>query len=71
LPCRNPRRRDPGANLETWFTAALAFRRANSDLVMPDFRGFGKSTGRIEGQAQLEADVRAVWDALAPAYLGE
>lgn len=71
MPCRNPRRRDPGANLETWFTAALAFRRANSDLVMPDFRGFGKSAGRIEGQAQIETDARAVWDALAPAYLGK
>jgi uncharacterized protein len=58
-------------NLETWFTAAPAFRRANFDLVMPDYRGFGKSTGRIEGQAQLEADVRAIWDALAPAYLGK
>ncbi len=58
-------------NLETWFTAAPAFRRANFDLVMPDYRGFGKSTGRIEGQAQLEADVCAVWDALATAYLGK
>jgi pimeloyl-ACP methyl ester carboxylesterase len=58
-------------NLETWFTAAPAFRRANFDLVMPDYRGFGKSTGRIEGQAQLEADVRAVWDAVSSAYQGK
>jgi pimeloyl-ACP methyl ester carboxylesterase len=71
LPCRNQWSRDPEASLETWFTAAPAFRRANFDLVMLDYRSFGKSTGRIEGQAQLEADVRAVWDALAPAYLGE
>ncbi|HSQ08732.1 MAG TPA: alpha/beta fold hydrolase [Chromatiaceae bacterium] len=38
-------------NLKTWFTAVQLFRRANFDLFMPDYRGFGKSTGRIEGQA--------------------
>ena len=58
-------------NLKTWFTAVQLFRRANFDLFMPDYRGFGKSTGRIEGQAQFEADVRAVWGAVSPAYLGE
>lgn len=58
-------------NLETWFTAAPAFREANFDLFMPDYRGFGKSTGQIESQAQLEADVRAAWDAIAPLYPGK
>lgn len=58
-------------NLEDWFTATPAFRQANFDLFMLDYRGFGKSTGRIEGQAQLEADVRAAWDAMAPLYRGK
>lgn len=58
-------------NLETWFTAASAFRQANFDLFMPDYRGFGKSTGRIDGQVQLEADVRAAWDAIASTYQGK
>lgn len=57
-------------NLQTWFTAAPAFRKANFDLFMPDYRGFGKSTGQIENQAQLEADVRAVWEAVTPLYRG-
>jgi len=57
-------------NLETWFTAAPAFRKANFDLFMPDYRGFGKSSGEIESQAQLEVDVRAVWDAVVPLYQG-
>ena len=55
-------------NLETWFTAAPLFRQANFDLFMPDYRSFGKSTGRIEDQAQLEADVRAAWESVAPLY---
>jgi pimeloyl-ACP methyl ester carboxylesterase len=55
-------------NLETWFTAAPLFRDANFDLFMPDYRGFGKSTGRIAGQPQLEADLRAAWAAVAPLY---
>lgn len=33
-----------------------------------DYRGYGKSTGRIESEAQLHADVRAAWDAIAPGY---
>jgi alpha-beta hydrolase superfamily lysophospholipase len=46
------------------------FRRANLDLFMIDYRGYGKSSGRIDSQAQLEADVRAAWDAVAPRYAG-
>ena len=57
-------------NLASWFSTADFYRRANLDLVMIDYRGFGKSTGRIESQAQLEADVRAAWAAVAPRYAG-
>lgn len=57
-------------NLATWFTAADFYRRANVDLVMLDYRGYGKSTGRITSQAQLVADVRAVWRSVAPRYAG-
>lgn len=58
-------------NLERWFTNADFYRKANVDLFMLDYRGFGKSTGRIESQAQLEADVRAAWAQVAPAYAGK
>ncbi len=57
-------------NLERWFVNADFYRRANVDLFMIDYRGYGKSTGRIESQAQLEADVRAAWAAIAPQYAG-
>jgi len=38
---------------------------------MLDYRGYGKSGGRIESEAQLLADVRAAWQAVAPGYAGK
>lgn len=60
-----------GGNLASWFVNAGFYRALNLDLFMLDYRGYGKSTGRIESEAQLEADVRAAWDAVAPAYAGK
>ncbi|MDC6169854.1 alpha/beta hydrolase [Paucibacter sp. XJ19-41] len=57
-------------NLQSWFSRADFYRRAGFDLVMPDYRGYGLSSGRIGSEAQLHADVRAVWERLAPAYQG-
>lgn len=58
-------------NLSGWFSNAEFYRRANFDLVMPDYRGFGKSTGHIASARQLQEDVRAVWDAFAAQYQGK
>lgn len=55
-------------NLQSWFVDLDVFRRANVDVFMIDYRGYGKSSGRIESEAQLHADVRAAWDAVAPQY---
>jgi uncharacterized protein len=60
-----------GGNLATWFTSAAFYRRANYDLFMLDYRGYGKSTGHIESEAQLRADVRKAWDQVAPLYAGK
>ena len=38
---------------------------------MIDYRGFGKSSGSIQSQAQLEADVREAWNQMAPQYTGK
>ena len=56
-------------DLSTWTTGVDFYRRVNYDLFILDYRGYGKSTGRIESEAQLHADVRAAWDAIAPRYL--
>jgi pimeloyl-ACP methyl ester carboxylesterase len=55
-------------SLRSWFVNTQFYRRANYDLVMMDYRGFGKSTGRIESEQQLHADVEAVWRNVAPRY---
>lgn len=55
-------------NVATWLGNADFYRQAQVDLFMLDYRGYGKSSGRIESEAQLQADVRAAWDAVAPAY---
>jgi uncharacterized protein len=57
-------------NLAGWFVNADFYRRLNLDLFMIDYRGYGKSGGRIGSQVQLEADVRAAWDSVAPRYAG-
>ncbi len=59
-----------GGNLQSWFVNAEFYRQANMDLFMLDYRGYGKSSGRIESEAQLHADARAAWDAVAPQYAG-
>jgi alpha-beta hydrolase superfamily lysophospholipase len=58
-------------NLQSWFVNADFYRQAQLDLFMIDYRGYGKSPGRITSQAQLLADVRAAWDQISPAYAGK
>ncbi|MDO9094566.1 MAG: alpha/beta fold hydrolase [Rubrivivax sp.] len=59
-----------GGSLDNWFVNLDLYRRAGFDLVMLDYRGYGKSSGRIESEAQLHADVRAAWNAVAARYTG-
>jgi hypothetical protein len=58
-------------NLASWFTASAFYRQANYDLFMIDYRGYGKSSGRIGSERELRADVRKAWDAVAPLYAGK
>ena len=55
-------------NLQTWTTGIDFYRRVNYDLFIVDYRGYGKSTGHIESEEQLQTDVRAAWDSIAPRY---
>jgi len=59
-----------GGDLRTWTTGLAFYQRINFDLFIVDYRGYGKSTGSIASEAQLHADVRAAWDAIAPRYRG-
>jgi uncharacterized protein len=58
-------------NLQGWFAHADFYRQQNIDLYMLDYRGYGKSGGRIRSQDELEADVRTAWNSVAPRYAGQ
>ena len=60
-----------GGSLEGWFGNLDVYRRANLDLFMIDYRGYGKSPCCITSEAQLHADVRAAWQAIAADYAGK
>jgi pimeloyl-ACP methyl ester carboxylesterase len=55
-------------DLNTWTAGLDFYRRINYDLFILDYRGYGKSTGTIESEEQLHADVRAAWDVVSPRY---
>lgn len=56
-------------NLETWTENVKVYQDINVDLFLVDYRGYGKSTGKITSVEQLHSDVRAAWDFIAPQYL--
>lgn len=58
-------------NLASWFADSAFFRNENYDLFMIDYRGYGKSSGRIQSERELRADVRKAWDVVAPLYAGK
>ena len=58
-------------SLASWFADSPFYRKANYDLFMIDYRGYGKSSGRIRSERELRADVRTAWDVVAPLYTGK
>jgi pimeloyl-ACP methyl ester carboxylesterase len=58
-------------NLASWFAGSTFYRQANYDLFMVDYRGYGKSSGRIRSERELRDDVRKAWDVVAPLYAGK
>lgn len=60
-----------GGSLANWLRSTDFYAKNNFDLFMIDYRGFGKSTGKIESEAQLHADVMTAWKMVAPQYEGK
>jgi pimeloyl-ACP methyl ester carboxylesterase len=58
-------------NLRDCLVDLDAFRQVNFDVVMFDYRGYGKSSGCIASEEQLRADVRTVWSHYAGRYAGK
>ena len=49
-------------SLQDWGGLSDLYVQLGYDLLMFDYRGFGKSDGKISSQAQFFADVQAVYD---------
>ncbi len=63
--------RGNGGNLQSWISNVDYYRRVNYDMFIFDYRGEGKSTGEIESEEQLHADVRLAWDTVTKEYAGK
>lgn len=55
-------------DLQSWGYHADLYAEAGYDFLVLDYRGYGKSDGRISSEAQLHADVQKAWDWLAARY---
>lgn len=49
-------------HLQDWGWHADLYVEAGYDFLVIDYRGYGKSGGRVESEAQLHADVDRVWE---------
>ncbi|MCB9359798.1 MAG: alpha/beta fold hydrolase [Flavobacteriales bacterium] len=57
--------------LDTWGEIADFYTQNNYDIFILDYRGFGKSEGRIENEKQFLNDVQLVYDSLTTQYQEE
>jgi len=55
-------------SLRTWATGIDFYERVNYDLFIIDYRGYGKSTGKITSQQQLINDVKQAWQVASALY---
>ncbi|MEY4764337.1 MAG: hypothetical protein RI907_1010 [Pseudomonadota bacterium] len=58
-------------NVATWLDQTRFWEEAGFDVFIVDYRGFGRSTGEIQNEAQLHDDVWAAWQSVSPAYQGK
>ena len=57
-----------GGALDSWGHNAACYTALGYDVFLLDYRGYGKSGGRIRSQAQLLSDVQAAYEQLRPEY---
>jgi pimeloyl-ACP methyl ester carboxylesterase len=55
-------------NLRGWGEVALGFTRLSYDVLIPDYRGYGKSTGKIRNEAMLHRDAAVTYNYLKERY---
>lgn len=57
-----------GGSLDNWFVNTDFYRSMNVDLMMIDYRGYGKSSGSITSEQQLHKDVAQAFKFLKLEY---
>jgi len=55
-------------NLSGWGEVALDFTKRDYDVLIPDYRGFGKSTGKIKNEEMLHRDAVVAYTYLKERY---
>jgi len=58
-------------SLHSWGGVYADFASIPYDLWIMDYRGFGKSEGKLSGEADLMADAQALFDAAQQRYAGK
>ena len=54
--------------LNSWGDVAARYTRLHYDVFIPDYRGYGKSEGKIESKAQLLNDVQTAYNIIKERY---
>lgn len=57
-----------GGSVRSWGEVAKTYTDLNYDVFMLDYRGYGKSEGKIENQEQIYTDLQTVYDFLKQSY---
>lgn len=55
-------------SVNSWGEVAAIYTALHYDVFMPDYRGYGKSEGKIRSEAQLFQDIQTVYDSLKTKY---
>lgn len=54
--------------LDTWGKVAPFYNNLNYDIFILDYRGYGKSEGKVSSEPQLSSDIQMVYDNLKKIY---
>lgn len=54
-----------------WGNSAATYTALGYDVFIIDYRGYGKSGGHIESEAQLNTDMQTAYNFMAKQYLGK
>lgn len=57
-----------GGSIKGWSDIASTYNEMGFDIFILDYRGYGKSDGKISGESQIFQDVKKVYDYVLTAY---